>query len=52
VIAHTAANSVALAWELHAQDFLLTSAPVCFDEGAASLDRLLQFARGLQLPDR
>lgn len=45
-----ASSQVALAWESNGQKFQLDSGPSCFDEGAASLDRLLQFARALVLP--
>lgn len=47
----SAASQVALAWESNGQKFLVSSGPSCFDEGAASRDRLLQFARALALPD-
>lgn len=47
----SAAHQVALAWESNGQEFLVGSGPSCFDEGAASLERLLQFARALAMPD-
>lgn len=43
-------SQVALRWDSAGQRFMLDSSPSCSDEGAASLDRLLQFARGLTLP--
>ena len=48
----SAGNQVALGWEANGRDFLLRSGPSCFDEGAASVHRLLQFARALVLPAR
>ncbi len=46
----SAPDQVALAWELSGQSLMLDSGPTCFGEGAAPLDRLLQFARGLVVP--
>lgn len=46
----TSPGLVALIWETAGQSFLLDSGPSCFGQGAASLDRLLQFARALVVP--
>jgi cell division transport system permease protein len=46
----TTSGQVALIWEMAGQSFVLDSGPSCFGEGAASLDRLLEFARSLAVP--
>lgn len=46
----TTPGQVALIWEMAGQSFVLDSGPSCFGEGAASLDRLLEFARSLAVP--
>jgi hypothetical protein len=46
----TAPGQVALLWVMAGQSYVLDSGPSCFGEGAASLDRLLEFARSLALP--
>lgn len=46
----TTPGQVALIWEMAGQSFILDSGPSCFGEGAASLDRLLEFARSLAVP--
>jgi hypothetical protein len=46
----TTPGQVALIWETAGQSFVLDSGPSCFGEGAASLDRLLKFARALAVP--
>lgn len=46
----TALSHVALTWVSSGQSFLLESSPSCSNVGTASLDRILDFARGLTLP--
>lgn len=43
-------TQVALTWESSGQSFSLDSSPSCSNEGTASLERLLDFARGLMVP--